>query len=156
MFAVHPDTSSLKQITFHVTSHEGSVALSCETGLRLSLIQSCSNLDQIPDSASLICSNADYPMKRKSKKSVQVSKQSQIVFTRKKQVLTNLFYKRNILISMLYKKFKKKQACRECQANVMDDKECQSNVCSVKNCQETQNTYMQPMKPTKKKLYALS
>ena len=83
LFVVHQDTSSLRQITFHITSHEGSVVLSCETSLRLSLIQHHSNLDQIPDSASLICSNADHPIKRKSKKRVQVSKQSQIVFTRK-------------------------------------------------------------------------
>ena len=63
LFVVHSDTSSLKQIAFHVTSHEGSVVLSCETILRLSLIQPHSNLDQIPDSASLIYSNADHPMK---------------------------------------------------------------------------------------------
>ena len=61
----------LEQVTFYVTSHEGSVVSSCETSLRLSLIHPCSNLDQIPDCASLIYSNADHPMKRKSKKSVQ-------------------------------------------------------------------------------------
>ena len=77
LLVVHPDTSSLKQVIFQVTSHEGSVVLQCETSLGLSLIQPHSNLDQIPESASLICSNADHPMKRKSKKSVQVSKQSQ-------------------------------------------------------------------------------
>ena len=72
LLAVHTDTQCLQEVTFQVTSHEGSAVLSCETSLGLSLIQPCSNLDQIPDNAGLICSNADYPMKRKSKKSVQV------------------------------------------------------------------------------------
>ena len=71
LLVVHPDTSSLKQVTLYVTSHEGSVVLSCETSLRISLIHLPSNFDQIPDCASLICSNADHLMKRKSKKSVQ-------------------------------------------------------------------------------------
>ena len=88
LLVVHPNAQCLQEVTFQVTSHEGSVLLSCETGLGLSLIQPHSNLDKIPDSASLICSNADHSMKRKSKKSVQVSKQSQSVFTRKEQVPT--------------------------------------------------------------------
>ena len=79
LFVVHPDTRSLKQITFHVTSHDSSVVLSYETRLGLSLIQPSSNLDEIPDSASLIYSNADHPMKSKSTKSVRVSNQSQSV-----------------------------------------------------------------------------
>ena len=49
LFVVHPDSSSLKQVTFYVTSHEGNVVLSCKTSLRLSLKHPCSNLDQIPD-----------------------------------------------------------------------------------------------------------
>ena len=34
----HPDTRNLKQVTFHVTNHDGNVGLSCETSLGLSLI----------------------------------------------------------------------------------------------------------------------
>ena len=45
LFAVHADTSSLKQVTFYVTSHEGSVILSCETSLKLCLVHPHSNLD---------------------------------------------------------------------------------------------------------------
>ena len=71
VFAIHPDTSRLKQVTFYVASHEGSVVLSCKTSLTLNLIHPHSNLDQVPDSASLIYSSADCPMKRKSKKSMQ-------------------------------------------------------------------------------------
>ena len=54
LFVVHPDTSSLKQVTIYITSHECSVVLSCKTSLRLNLIHPCCNLDQIPDYASLI------------------------------------------------------------------------------------------------------
>ena len=76
LFVVHPDTSSLKQITFHVTSHEGSVLLSCATTLELSLIQPHNNLENsIPSSASLISSKADYPKKR-SQKNMLVTKPS--------------------------------------------------------------------------------
>ena len=71
LFMVHPDIIILKQVTFYVTSQEGSVVLSCEKSLKLSLIHPHNNLYQIPDYASLICSNADHPMKRKSKKSTE-------------------------------------------------------------------------------------
>ena len=33
LFVVHPDTSSMKQVTFYVKSHEHSAVLSCETSL---------------------------------------------------------------------------------------------------------------------------
>ena len=45
LLAVHPDTQCLKEVTFHVTSHEGSVVLSCVTTLEFCLIQPCSNLE---------------------------------------------------------------------------------------------------------------
>ena len=70
LLVVHPDTNCLMEITLHITSHKGNVVLSCETSLGLSLIQPCSNLDQIPDSASLIWSNADHSrgsLRRESK-----------------------------------------------------------------------------------------
>ena len=54
LFVVHPDISKLKQVTLYATSHGGSVVLSCKTSLKLNLIHPCSNLDQIPDCASLI------------------------------------------------------------------------------------------------------
>ena len=38
LLVVHPDTQCLKEVTFHVTSHGGSVLLSCVTTLELSLI----------------------------------------------------------------------------------------------------------------------
>ena len=45
LLVVHADTQCLKEMTFHVTSHEGSVVLSCVTTLELSLIQPHNNLD---------------------------------------------------------------------------------------------------------------
>ena len=88
LFAVHPDTSSLIQLTFYVTSHEGSVVLSCATSLGSSLIQPHGKLDFALDSASLISSVTDHPMKRKLQKQSQVSKQSQSMFARKKHIST--------------------------------------------------------------------
>ena len=64
LLAVHPDTQCLKEVTFHVTSHEGSVVLSCAATFELSLIQPHSNLESIPSSASWITSNAYYPRKK--------------------------------------------------------------------------------------------
>ena len=65
LLAVHPYTNCLMEISFQVTSHEGSVVLSCVTTLELDLIQPCNNLENsIPSSASLISSKADYPYRR--------------------------------------------------------------------------------------------
>ena len=83
LLAIHPDTQCLKEVTFHVTSHEGSVVLSCVTTLELCLIQPHSNLESIPSSASLIASNADHP--RQSKKNMQVSKPGTNVCSSKEQ-----------------------------------------------------------------------
>ena len=135
LLVVHPDTSSLKQVTLHVTSHEGSFVLSCETSLLLSLIQPHSYLDQIPDSTSLICSNADHPMKKKSKKSVKASKQNQHMCTRKEQVSTKPVSQEKYVNQCVVQEVQEEANMQECQTNVMDDKNCQSNVCSDKNCQ---------------------
>ena len=69
LFMVHPDIQCLKEVTFHVASHEGSVVLSCVTTLELSLIQSHINLDHFLSSGSLISSKANY-----QRKNMQVSK----------------------------------------------------------------------------------
>ena len=137
LFAIHPDTSKIKQVTFYVTSHEGSVVLSCKTSLRLNLIHPHSNLDQIPHCASLIYSNADHPMKRKPKKSA-------------KEKYVNQCVKEKVPIQDVISKW-------ECQANVYieDDKNRQATKCykknnsvySDKNCQESPNVHMWPVKP---------
>ena len=54
ILAVHPDTQKLKEVTFQVTSHEGSVILSCTRTLELGFIQPHINLENsIPSSVSL-------------------------------------------------------------------------------------------------------
>ena len=149
---VHPDTSSLKQVTFYVTSHEGSVVLSCKTSLRLRLIHPNSKLHQIPDCASLIYSNADHPMKRKSKKCVPEKYVNQCVLQENKSSTSKQEYKANVY----------KEDGKSCQVNmrpvkstVADDKKSQSTkcyknpICSDKNCQETPNVHMLPVKPAK-------
>ena len=85
LLAVHPDSQCLKEVTFHVTSHEGSVVLFCVTTLELSMIQPCNNLNFIPSSASLISSNADHPRKNTSQKNMPVSKPSQNECSSKEQ-----------------------------------------------------------------------
>ena len=85
LLAVYPDTHCLKEVIFHVTSHEGSVVFSCVITLELHLIQPCSNLDSIPSSASLITSKADYPRKKKSQKNMLVSKRRKNVCSSKEQ-----------------------------------------------------------------------
>ena len=85
LFVVHQDTSSLKHVTFSVTSHEGSVVLSCVTSLQLSLVQTHNHLEiSIPSSASLISSRADDPKKR-SQKNMLVSMPSTSVCSSKEQ-----------------------------------------------------------------------
>ena len=69
LFVVHPDTRCLKEMTFQVVNHVGSVIVSCPTSLDLRLIQPHSELNaSIPDCERLIFSNADNPNKYQNKK----------------------------------------------------------------------------------------
>ena len=67
MFIVHPDTKSLQEVIFQVTSHEGGVIVSCATSIELGLIQHHRNLDVVPEEGSLLYSIADMPKKQKNK-----------------------------------------------------------------------------------------
>ena len=51
MFVVHPDTKLLHEVTFQVTSHEGSVTVSCATSIELGLIHPHRILDEVPEEA---------------------------------------------------------------------------------------------------------
>ena len=64
MFVVHLDTRLLHEVTFQVTSHEGSVIASCATSLELGLLHPHTNLDAVPEEGSLICSKADMPKQK--------------------------------------------------------------------------------------------
>ena len=66
-FVVHPDTNLLQKVTFQVTSHEGSVIVSCATSIELGLIQCHRNLDEVPEEGSLIYSIADMLKKQNNK-----------------------------------------------------------------------------------------
>ena len=68
LFVVDPDTRYLKEVTFQVVNHEGSVIVSCATSLDLRLIQPYSKLNaSIPDCGKLIFSSADHPNKYQNK-----------------------------------------------------------------------------------------
>ena len=48
IYLIHPDSKQPSKMTFHVTSNEGSVLLSCDASLNLSLIHSKPRLDYLP------------------------------------------------------------------------------------------------------------
>ena len=112
LLAVHPDTQCLKEVTFHVTSHEGSVVLFCATTLDLCLIQPHSNLDSFPFSASLITGKADYSRKTKSQKNMSVLRPKKNMCSNKEQPPKIYLHKDIQLISVLYNKINKNQASR--------------------------------------------
>ena len=79
-------------------------------------------------------------MKRKSKKSVQVSKQSQNMFRRKEQVFTKSVSQEKYVNQCVVQDVQEETSLWKCQANDMDDKNCQVSRC----------VHMWPIKPTKK------
>ena len=66
IFVVHPDTKLIQEVTFHITSHEGSVIVSCATSIELGLIHPHTNLDEVCE-GSQIYSIADMPKKQRNK-----------------------------------------------------------------------------------------
>ena len=136
---VHPDIQCLQEVTFHVTSHEGSVVLSYATTLALRFIQPCTSLDCLPSSTSLITSCADHPFKTKSQRNVQVSKPCHTVCTSKEQSPT-------VLPSHDYDVY-------QCVAYQNQDNPSKwwypatiTSLCADKNCQSTQCEHMQSVK----------
>ena len=67
MFVVHLDQKSLQEVIFQVTSHEGSVIVSCTTSIELGLIQPHRNLDVVSEEGNLIYSIADMSRKQNNK-----------------------------------------------------------------------------------------
>ena len=138
-----------KEVTFHVTNHEGSVVLSCATTLDFCLIQPCSNLDSIPYSASLITSKADDSRKKKSQKNMLVSKPMKNVCSSKEQSSKLLPAQGYSVNQCVIQEKKKKQASRSAKPmffSMEDDKNCQSNNC-VNIRSVTERRYMQLVKP---------
>ena len=79
IYLIQPDSKQPTEMTFHVASNEGSVLLSCNASLNLSLIHSRPKLDYLPPRASLITNKEDHP--RKTKTQVQVQKHEVITKT---------------------------------------------------------------------------
>ena len=89
-------------------------------------------------------------MKRKSKKSVQVSKQSQIVSTIKGQVPTNSVLQEKYVNQYVVQEVKEETSLWECQANVMNDKNFQVSEYAAKEAsKEKKSSYMQLTKQSK-------
>ena len=76
LFAIHLDTKCLMEVTFPVTSYEGSVIILCATSVELGLIQPHRNLDIVPEKGSITYSKPDLPVKKKTKKIVPFPKLS--------------------------------------------------------------------------------
>ena len=155
MFAVHPDTQCLKEVTFHVISHEGSIVLSCVSTLELSFIHPHNNFDSIPSSASLIPSNADHPRKSRSQKNMQVLQPIQNMCSSKEQshiVSNSIEYHVNQCVVYEDQDETSKWECTAHDISMYEDKNCQSTLCYDKNCQDTQSVHMQPVKPAMKSI----
>ena len=129
---------------FHVTSHEGSIVLSCVTTLELSLIQPHTNVDSITFSASLISSNTDYPRKKGSQKNVQVLKPSKNMSPSKEQSPIALPSHGYSVNQCVVDEDKYKTSNQEWTAY---DKNCQSTLCYDKN---SQCVHMWQVKPAMK------
>ena len=96
-YLVHLDSQHLLEITFYVTSNNGSVLLSCVTTLALGLIQPRNRLDYFPPKTSLITSSADHPEKTMSKINVHASKKESEVSKCKNMVFKLIRSKEQIL-----------------------------------------------------------
>ena len=122
MFVVHPDTKLLQEVTFHVTSHEGSVIVSCATSIALGLIHPHTNLDEVPEEGSLIYSKADMLKKQRNKET-----QAENVHMQPKKPATDVPLKKHMPLQKEKKyDFSRSQPTKEDKL-----------ICSDKNCQET-------------------
>ena len=140
LFVLHLDTKCLQEVTFQVTSHEGSVIISCATSLELCFIQLHRGLDVVPEKGSLIYSKADLPVKQKNKKSAPVNKLSDSLNSGKMQSHTVSRVQETEVIQCMNKKVETKGKQQQCQAPI-------PTVFNDKNCQAETNVTMQPKKP---------
>ena len=77
IYLIHPDSKQPTEMTFHITSSKGSVLLSCNASLQLSLIHHRPRLNYLPPRASLITSKEDHP--KSAKMHMQIQSQRLIV-----------------------------------------------------------------------------
>ena len=139
---INPDTKCLQEVTFQVTSHEGSVIITCATSLELGLIQPHRNLDVVPEKGSLIYSKAAMPVKQKNKKSAPVNKLSHSVKSSKMQSHTVSKVEEKEVVRCINKKVETKSKQQKCQTPI-------HTVFNNKKCQAERNVNMWPKKPKK-------
>ena len=147
---LHPDTKCLQEVTFQVTSHEGSLIISCATSLELGLIQPHRDLNVVPDNGSLIYSKADLLVKQKYKKSAAVYKLSNSVNSSEMQPPPESRVQETEVIQYVNKEVQTKSKQQQCQApvpTVFVDKKCQATTCYKKVDSNCQTTNMWPEKP---------
>ena len=130
MFVVYPETKLLQQVTFQVTSHEGSVIVSCTTSIKLSLIHTHINLDDLLEEGTLIYIIADMPKKQRNKNC-----QSENVNIQPVKPQMDVLLRKHI---PLYKDKKYEYGDFKSQSTKVD-----KLLCSDKNCQEIKR----PRKP---------
>ena len=132
MFVVHPDTKLLQKVTFHVTTHEGSVILSCATSIELGLIHLHTKLDEVPEEGSLIYSKADMPKKQRNKSC---------------QAESNMCSKK---LEIKSRNKKPMGSSKNCKVIICENSESKSQVPSSddKNCQADKNNVMQSVTNT--------
>ena len=112
-----------------MTSHEGSVIISCATSIELGLIQPHRNLDVVSEKGSLIYSKADLPIKQKNKKSAPVNKLNDSLNSSKMQPHTVSRVEEKEVVQCKNKKVETKSKHQKCQApspTGFNDKNCQA------------------------------
>ena len=72
-YLVHPDTKTLKEVTFFVARNDGSEKLSCTPTLVHGFIQPRTRLDYLPPRASLMTSSVDHPKKTRCQVAIHSS-----------------------------------------------------------------------------------
>ena len=139
MFVVHPEIKMLQEVTFHVTSHEGSVNMSCATSIQLGLIHPHTKLDEMPEEGSLIYSKADMPKKHRNKSCQAESK----MCSKKSKSQIQRSYDKNCqaekYVHMWPKKPNKviRSVTKEENTDVQLTKPAIRRLCRDKNCQST-------------------
>ena len=141
LFVVHPETRCLKEVTFQVVNHEGSVITSCMTSLELGLIQLHSVFNQsIPDCGRLLFSDADHPNKCKNEN----FKSSSSVGNNASPIEVQSTVVPDVTATEVY----------QCMTHIGQDKnklmQCQAQVHTVlqdRKCQKVKNAHEWPQEP---------
>ena len=129
LFIVHPETRCLKEVTFQVVNHEGSVIVSCSTSLELGLIHLHSVFnDSVTDCGRLLYSEADHPNKCKYqniKSSSSVSDNASAIEVKSTIVPHVMATEVNQCVTQMGQEKNKLMQCPAQDDTVLQDKKCQ-------------------------------